>query len=181
MDPKTYRLPSSAAVHSPGLIESMKVMARNDRQQAFFIVASTYLELPALLIYDLIDGYIITTEVDGVLEFTWGEPLAPLEEYRYNWRPFTFVVGEPKLLWLESVLDTLNISHRRMPQDRPFPRLEIPAELFDKANEIWEYTIGGRCVKHMPSDDDVFQPGGDAWSEDNIVDDQRPISETKDE
>lgn len=184
MKPKTYLLNSTDLVNTARILEFAQTMAKNDRMGAFILIASSYQELPALLVFDLIDGRVNTTPTPAGVTVTWAGPLAETEEYRHNWRPFSFTVDDPKLEWLESVLSDQSIPHRRMPQDgRNEPRLEVPMERLEKAVEIWYYTIAGKNVRDLPSDDPVFQEGGAAWFEDNIDDDplHRPILDQKPE
>jgi hypothetical protein len=166
-----YNIHSTAEVNAVGLYNNWLMMCRNgDRPGAFCQAAVAVKDLPALLIYDLIDARIPVDFTDDKVTFTWDAPLAPTAEYAiHDWKPFCFTTTDPKLNWLEAVMNDLRIPHRRMPQAmRATPRLEVPGSQYNEAAKIWLYSIGGRTVRNIPSDDPVFHPGGNAWTLDNV-------------
>ena len=130
-------------------------------------------KLPTLCVLDLLNGRILLHTTELGVGFEWDAPLAPAEEYRYDWKPLFFRMSEPKLTWFETMLNLnteMQIPTRRMPQvNRPDPRLDVPVEKYAEAAQVQFYIVNGRLVRDIPATDPVFAEGGDAWNMDNVT------------
>jgi hypothetical protein len=179
-----YTLSSSETVGAPGLVEYCQRMAKQDRRGAFFHLAFAFPQLPALLLYDILDARVPVARFENAVEIEWDKPLASTDDYLFEWKAFSFVVDEPKLGWIEAILDDKKIPHRRVAQEkRDVPRLEVPIENYDEASKIWNFRIQGsdKPVRDIPTNDPVFRYGGAGWNADLVDEDPfRPIATDKD-
>lgn len=74
-----------------------------------------------------------------------------------QWERFTRRTEDPKLAYLEDLLDERGIPHRRNGESWHAPILEVPASRLDEAWKLLNIKIGRRRFDDIPDDDKLFQ------------------------
>lgn len=82
-DPSSYRLRSTALLHTPGLLNYTQTVWRSDPLTAEVMLAEAFPTLPYFLVRDLLEGRvnIRLEDADTSVVFTWAGPIGQPTDY----------------------------------------------------------------------------------------------------
>lgn len=82
-DSASYRLRSTALLHTPGLLDYTKNVWRSDPVTAEVMLAEAFPTLPYFLVRDLLAGRVVTRLEDAgtTIVFAWAGPIAQSKDY----------------------------------------------------------------------------------------------------
>ena len=78
-----------------------------------------------------------------------------------EWTTFTRRTNDPKLAYLERLLDRMGIPHRRRGFSWHAPITEVPKNRLEEAWDVLETLIGGATLDDIPDDHSMFKPSAD--------------------
>ena len=100
-----------------------------------------------------ISGALAALRNAGMLQELWPDPEDINEYTPIQWRVFTRRTDEPKLTYIEHMLDTHGIPHRRNGESWHAPITEVPLDRFDEAWELLD------PIDDIEDDDPMFSGG----------------------